>query len=118
MLKKKDWTQQEQKDIEELLLTYNDADELRAAALEYAEQKSNANVKGNYGYGSAAAVNIMKERSLEYLSKLTDEQKLKYEKYFEILTKYTTKGDETIDNFVQNFANLNNVIMFYILFCY
>lgn len=110
MLKKKDWTQQEQKDIEELLLTFNDADELRAAAVEYAEQKSNANIKGDYGYGSAAAVNIMKERSLKYLSKLTDEQKLKYEKYFEILTMYTTKGDVTIDNFVQNFANLNNII--------
>lgn len=110
MLNKKEWTQQEQKDIEDLLLTYNDADELRAAAVEYAEHKSNANVKGNYGYGSASAVNTMKERSLQYLSKLTDEQKLKYEKYFEILTMYTTKGDETIDNFVQNFANLYNII--------
>lgn len=112
ILSKKEWTKEEQNDLEQLLLTFNSADALREAAIKYNSQKEEANYNptwGTGGYKSTVIMGEIKNKAKEYIAQLSDEQKAILDKYYQTLLKYSTANGEEIDKWVESYKNLFEV---------
>ena len=112
MLNKKEWTKQEQDDIERLLLTFDDAKDLREKAVQYNADVENSKASSFVpGQDNVRAIEESKRQSIERLKKVSEDERKAYELYFKTLQVYNTASgaEGAIDNWVKGFAELYNV---------